>query len=636
MSLKIFNFIKNHDIIYKEIRIEVVLMGTGIYFPLCSLFYSLLLIMIFFSKKRLAILENKLYAFMILEIAISLTFEILCNFVGLNIILNPFLRMFILKAYIVTMMIWVVVFTVYVFCISYKNEIKEPEKFIKRIVVSSVIASSILAVICFSLPLHLFIEGEVRYTYGPGVDFGYIIGGICFVIWIGCLFINIKQVRQIKYLPIFVFIVLLLIVVIIQRMYPGILVMTSAQTFVTFLMFFTIENPDLKLINELAIAKEQADKANMAKSDFLSNMSHEIRTPLNAIVGFAQTLSESDIPEDSRDEVKDIMVAAENLIDIVNGILDISKIEANKLEIVNTEYSFNKVFNEIVLLAKGRLGEKPLEFKVNFDPSTPHILYGDYIRIKQVIINILTNSIKYTREGYIDFRVSSVVLNDVCRLIVSIEDTGIGIKPEQIESMFNKFERADLEKNISIEGTGLGLAITKRLVELMNGRLVVQSLYGKGSKFTFIVEQEIVKNPTIVEEDEASKENKTILDASGKRVLVVDDNMVNLKVASKLLKIYNAEVELVSSGDECLAKISEGNKYDIIFLDDMMPKMSGVETLKHLKENPEYNIPTIALTANAITGMREKYLSDGFNDYLAKPLSRDELDRVVNIYLGSK
>ena len=396
-------------------------------------------------------------------------------------------------------------------------------------------------------------------------------------------------------------------------------------------MYFTIENPDLKLINELNMAKDQAEKANRAKTDFLSSMSHEIRTPLNAIVGFSNSLNDNkDIPESAKADVKDILVASDNLLEIVNGVLDISKIEANKIEIIKKEYDTKKMLDELSKLTKVRIGEKPIEFITKFDESLPRVLYGDQTRVKQVILNILTNAAKYTDKGKIIFSVQSIIKDDVCRMIVSVEDTGRGIKKESIDKLFTKFERLDEDRNTTIEGTGLGLAITKKLVELMHGKIVVQSKYGEGSKFTVSLDQKIVKNPTI-QLDAASIDAK-VFNLKGKKVLVVDDNKLNLKVATRLLTPYNLEIITSESGFDAI-ELLKNNKYDIILMDDMMPKMSGTETLKEIKKNNLYDGPIIALTANALTGMREKYIESGFDDYLAKPIEKPELSRVLEKYL---
>jgi len=361
------------------------------------------------------------------------------------------------------------------------------------------------------------------------------------------------------------------------------------------IMYFTIENPDMKMIEELNVAKDNAERANRAKSDFLSSMSHEIRTPLNAIVGFSQSLTEEDLPDSTREKARDILMASDNLLEIVNGVLDISKIEANKLEIVNTEYDMHKVFDELVLLTRSRIGEKPIEFRYQLDPSIPGVLYGDYVRLK----------------------------------LISVEDSGIGIQSDKVDKLFMKFERLDLEKNITIEGTGLGLAITKRLVELMNGKIVVQSVYGKGSKFTVAIDQKIVSEQVM----DQSEIESTSLNVSGKRVLLVDDNKLNLKVASMLLSKYGLDITQVSSGFEAIDQVLQ-ESYDLVLLDDMMPKMSGVETLQKLKGIDGFSTPVVVLTANAISGMKEKYLKDGFQDYLAKPIDRRELEKVIRKYLN--
>lgn len=603
-----------------------------LYFISCSLVYSLILILVYFKKEHINSNETKVFSTMLVLNFFGLVCELCCALLGNFYDPSSILCKITTKVYMIYLLTFLLYMTLYIYVVCYasnnNNFNEEHYQFLKKI-------SIIIYLVCISVMLFLPLNTASGYATGKAVDFVYISSAFCILVWLIPVIKNVKKINFKKFIPLFAFIVFVSIVSIIQKINPHITLITSMESLVMFIMYFTIENPDVKMIEQLNIAKSQAERANQAKSDFLSNMSHEIRTPLNAIVGFSQALQEENLPPQAQDEVKDIVMASETLLDIVNGILDISKIEANKLEIVSTEYSLQAVLDELVSLSKARLGEKPIEFRCVFDPSIPPYLYGDKVRVKQVVLNILTNAIKYTKQGFIEFKVSSIQKDGVCRLIISVEDSGIGIKPESINKLFTKFERLDIEKNNTIEGTGLGLAITKKLLELMGGQIVVQSVYGKGSKFTIALDQKIVTNPTTV------VETKTVvatskLDLTGKKILVVDDNMINLKVASRLLKDYNCLVDTANSGFECIDKISNGASYDLILMDDMMPKMSGVETFHKLKENENFHIPTVALTANAISGMKEKYLQEGFQDYLAKPIEKTELYRVLVKFLQQK
>ena len=459
---------------------------NNLYFLIISFIYLVLVMIIYFVKKKIKTKENKIFSILLVTSLIGIIIDFLSVYMAFNNI-HTFIFRFINQLYLVYLLTWISLMTIYCIVISAKTN--------NTYILTKIIIILYIPMLIFLLlyPLDYTVNGNEFYTHGLSAKIMYMLSTIYVFIMIILLIKNLKDIRQKKYVPIIFYIVIGTIVTLIQLTNPSILIITSMETFVTILMYFTIENPDMKLINELNIAKDQAVKANRAKSDFLSSMSHEIRTPLNAIVGFSQALSEEDLPEEAKDEVKDIIMASNGLLEIVNGILDISKIESGKIEIVNSEYEFKEIFDSLVALSKARMGDKPLDFRVHYDESIPAVLYGDHTRVKQVILNILTNAIKYTREGYVDFKVSSIVKGDICRLIISVEDSGIGIKQENIPKLFSKFERLDLDKNITIEGTGLGLAITKKLVELMNGKIVVQSIYGKGSKFTIAIDQRIVK-----------------------------------------------------------------------------------------------------------------------------------------------
>lgn len=597
--------------------------------------YALIIILsvsiIFFSKNRAHKMEDELYKkFLIVNIFVSISGLLLGMAVDPQKEINYIYLTFLNRVYLIALFLWISVMTFYTIYISINNK-KKIKKIIKKFCYGILISILLITL----LPLSVETSSEGAIAVGLAVVYTYLAFVVGFLVQIACLIKNPKKAKNQKYIPLYLLIVGGILELIIQVANPSMnYIVNPVLIFIAFVMYHTIENPDVKMIKQLEVAKEQADKANHAKSEFLSSMSHEIRTPLNAIMGFSNGLLEEEINDAAKSDVKNIVMASENLLELVNGILDISKIEANKLEIIETPYNFKDMFDELVLLTKARLGDKPLDFKYSYDKNIPEYLYGDAIRLKQVIINLLTNAVKYTNTGYMMLNISGKIKEDKVKLVITVQDSGIGIKKENIDKLFSKFDRLGVEKETSVEGTGLGLAITKKLVELMHGNINVQSEYGSGSKFTIRVDQKILEG----EELEKAKNKKPvqteqIIDAHGKKVLVVDDNLLNIKVAERLLAKYNVTIESVMSGQECLDKVNLG-KYDLILLDDMMPKMTGGETFVKLKEIEGFNTPVVILTANAITGMREQYLSEGFDDYLAKPIEKLELNRVMKKYLS--
>ena len=607
-------------------------MGLAI---LCiSFVYSIFLNILFFTKKHIKTYETKMFSIMMVSNLIGIILEFSCifsiYFLGTNHII-PIIANKLFLLYLQTFAILFAMYTAYITLIDGTEEALSQKH--NKIRITALTIDALCCLLVLVLPVELYSNDGIMYSCGPAANVVYAVSAVGVFLCLGLMLARYKTIKKKKTITLFAYIIGCGITTAIQQTNPALTLATSMETFLIFLMYNTIENPDVKMVEQLNSAKDQADKANQAKTDFLSSMSHEIRTPLNAIMGFSDCIMNSSNIEEAKENAKDVVNASQTLLEIVNGILDISKIEAGKLEIVNSPYNAKKVFEELAKLITPKMKDKALDFTYHIAPDLPETLYGDHANIKKIITNLLSNACKYTDKGFVHYEVSCFNVNGVCKLIISVEDSGRGIKQENVNKLFTKFQRLDEDRNTTIEGTGLGLAITKQLVELMGGKIIVHTVYGEGSKFTVTIDQRIEE----VKISEAEKVVNSNLNLTGKKILIVDDNVLNIKVATKLLQRYQAtDITSFENGFACIDDIQNGSKYDVILLDDMMPKMSGVETLKKLKEIPNFNIPVVALTANAITGMKEKYLNEGFDNYLAKPIEKDELINVLNEILNTK
>lgn len=392
-------------------------------------------------------------------------------------------------------------------------------------------------------------------------------------------------------------------------------------------------------VTEYSEMLAQLDAANAAKSSFLARVSHEIRTPINTILGMNEMIRRECHDEEIQRYSGSISSAGETLLVLINDILDISKVESGKLSIITSDYDVISLFNDVWIMVYRRTEEKGIKLNFDVNCNMPKMLHGDKVRIKQMLINLLTNSIKYTDEGFVRLKAWTEQHGEDVELIVSVSDTGVGIKEENIGRIFDSFERIES----TIEGTGLGLAITKQLAEAMNGRLDVESIYGCGSKFTMTIPQRVIDfSPAGSFEPKESPAVKNsdapLFVAPDAKILVTDDNRMNRVVIEKLLKRTRAMVETAESGEEALEKVTR-TKYDVILLDAMMPNMDGTETLRRmrsLENNLSADAPIIVITANAVTGARDKYIADGFTDYISKPVKPLELERVIGKYINSQ
>lgn len=602
-------------------------MGSGIFFPIGALPVILIILFTFNIKDHINSKETNLFNILCITNFVGLILEILCAYACKIYYSHTLLSLFILKSYLVYLIVWTALFSIYIFTISneYNNKvIKYIHAFVVLFIIIAIYILPITPVIDESLQIH--------YTKGIGVNFSYGIGLIYIIAILIVLIKNLKKLRNKKYLPVFLFFIIGTIAISIQKNYPQFLLLTYSETIICLSMYFTIENPDMKMLAEVSAARDQADKANRAKSDFLSSMSHEIRTPLNAIVGLSEDIASyiDQVPPEVVEDTKDIQNASQTLLEIVGNILDISKIESNKMEIVNGPYNLKEEIEGLCKVTSTRIGDKPIDYTLTIADDVPYELIGDKGKVKEIVNNLFTNSIKYTEKGQINLSIRCVndFANMYSTIYITCQDTGRGIKAESISRLFEKFDRLDVERNTTTEGTGLGLAITKKVIEMMGGKINVSSQFGVGSIFMVAIPQKISKIARPEGENELSETSQLAnsnFDLGKRRVLIVDDNNLNIKVAIKALKDFNFDLDSCHSGQECLDKVAAGEHYDLILMDIMMPGMSGDTTLHKLQETGNFSIPVIALTADAIAGAKEKYISAGFVDYIAKPFSRDQI-----------
>ena len=629
-----------------------------------SLIYSAFLNVLFGWKKHVVTPETTAFSKVVLWNFFGIVCELACIFSIQYFGTENIVPAMICRMYLIYLAIFTVLFFDYQYTISvgfeyYNAHYKRIHRRLLIVEIIAIIVSLLLPITLHLGPTGIYFDG-LAYTVVYAVSLLGAISAAFFMIKA----LKNKTTKIRSYLPLIFIIIGFVACWLIQQQNHKLMLLTVLETFILVVMYFTLENPDVRIIEELKISKSEAEKANKAKTDFLSSMSHEIRTPLNAIVGFSEDIKsrEDEASVIIREDAGYILEAANTLLEIIGNILDINKIESSKLEIVELPYDFKSMVKSLAQLSAVRIGSKPVKLNAQISDKIPDEIIGDEVHVKEIINNLLSNAIKYTDAGEVKLICTCENSPNKTVLHITVTDTGKGIKKENINKLFGKFERLDTEINSTIEGTGLGLAITKSLVDLMDGQISVESNFGSGSTFRVTIPQKVKKvnqakmETIVLNEGSDQEDNKPKLDAAPKandmafpnknavvpsfmesstpkvgkrRVLVVDDNKLNIKVAERVLSSIDYDVYGCMSGEECLKKINDGESYDIILMDIMMPEMSGEECLKKLKEMPEFKIPVIAFTADAVAGAKEKYLSEGFGSYVAKPFNKEQITEAI-------
>ncbi len=603
---------------------------NSLFVLIASLFYSILLITVYFYKQRLETSENKIFKALIITNLIGIILDIMSIFTVTNMDAIPIINVIVTKSYLVYLHVWICILTSYIFVISFKKNNESFKTLVrshKKLVNIYMIFVVISLFLIISLPLYYHNENGQIYSYGPSANLSYIVGAISVVAWVICLCYNIKNIKSRKYLPMFVFMIIGTIVIIVQRLNPSFLLMTSMETFVTFLMYFTIENPDIRMIEELNRAKDLSEKYNNDKSLLIFNFTQQIKPRLKSIVDMSDIANEENDIKILKNNLLEINDLSNRILNALSSVFDLSTVDTNKIKVIENEYNVRNLLDEIVLKNKNAIASKSLDFRINIDEGMPEELYGDYIKLKQVINSLLSNSIKYTDKGFIELNVNSIVKYDVCRLIINIEDSGKGIKAEVVDKYLINTNKEE-EKIEEDDDNEVPLNEIKKRINSMGGTIVVKGGDGNGSNITVIVDQKIVdhSDSKVMEELQTYKqiqENKI-------NIMIVDDDSKNLENISKKLSNDNINIITVNGGQLCLEKIRENEKYDLILIDDVLKKLSTTDTLHKLKQIKEFDTPVVIMTDTTDKLAINMYLRTGFNRILSKPIKRKELDKLIH------
>ncbi len=589
--------------------------NTTIFLTIISFFYSVLLMIAYFSKDKIKTLENKVYSKLIIINFIGIILELFCtifagyakDYLVFYTILN--------KLFLVELTIWCSVFSVYVFLISSKKEKNELKSYLKKVSIFHIVIDVITMFLIFVLPVQFNINdlGYVMYSYGPSVNIVFISSTLYIILMFTCLIRNFKNIKNKKYLPIYVYMVIGVLVGIVQKLHPEILAFTSMEAFITVIMYFTIENPDKKLLEEIHMSKKIADAANEDKSMLIYNMMNEVKSIASDINKSSEVILNSNNLEENRFFAIEIISSNNKLYSMANNIYNIDVIDDINVKTVKNKYNIKLLLKEVISKNKELFDNKDISFRFNIDSNLPNTLYGDSINLKNVLNTIIDNSYKYTDKGYVELSVNAIFKKDIVRLIIKIEDSGIGIKAEDLEKCLNK----NTKDQNSLYGA-------RKTINIMGGNLLISSEYNKGTIVTIILDQKIYTD--------SNKDNYDNY-VNNKKILIIDDNNSSIKLISKILDKHNILYDSSNLGKEALDRIRKGEKYDLILLDEDMPYMNGISVMNKLNKIKGFDTKVILLTKNSNIIYDDIYKDSGFSDYIIKPINKDDLMNKINKYL---
>lgn len=595
-------------------------MSSTIFLSVASLCYIIMIMFVYFNKDKIDTSENRVFTKLLLMSFFSLISEICIVIMPKEMTFLPFIIS--MKLYLMLCILWTSYFMEYVFIVTRNNEdnkVTNYRKNYKKLYVSFWSIITLILMVVLILPIYFYNENGLKYSYGPSVDIVFALTGIYTTIMSFYIIKNIKNIKKKGYLPIIILVILLLLTAVVQKINPGLLLANMSFALITVLMYHTIENPDEKMLKEVHKAKEISDNANEEKAMFLYNMTNDIRHATKEVDNIAnEILYETENKKVDIEKVKDyareLKNSAARFNTMTNEILDISQVDSANIRVYNEKYNVKLIIKEFVGIYKKKCIDKNLDFRTSIASDIPDYLYGDSVGLKNVLSIILDNSIKYTNDGYIEFSVNTIMRRDVCRLIISIEDTGSGIKAENLEKIFSKKEEDTEEDRHNLDNN---LYNAKRLITLMGGTIIPTSVYDKGTTIKIVLDQKVVSDTN----NEITKYEEVY---DKKKILLVDDNPSSTKIVSKLLEDTNIELEIVSLGSECLDKIRNKEKYDLILLDEDMKPLDGITVMKKLKSIRSFNTNVVLLTRNNDYEYNDDYLKYGFSDYILKPLDKDK------------